>query len=444
MRESRAASKYLSRYAETVVEVEPLVSSHYETALVIPVYHEDPAVLSRLLPPTGGEARQLVILVVNQPALASQDDTKQNEKFLEFVRLQGDSRCLTDSATLVREPFSRKTVDVLLVDATRGRYALRQKEGVGRARKMGFDLALALYHSGKLAGPYVGSSDADVVIPPGYVESLTSAAENWVSQKNCHYAALLYPYQHIASGARDLQKTMIAVELGFRYYVLGLSYAGSPYAYHSLGSALAVSLPHYAEVRGVPNRQAGEDFHLLAKLSKLAPLRRLSSPTISIETRLSKRVPFGTGPALEKALQGSSSEVMAYHPDAFEYLRSFLGQLVDWARAGTLGHEFQFEPHVPAWVKEEAQVFMASTRPHLMSCPTAAHRERRVHERFDALKTLQFVHRAHREGLVMLPITEAMGCAGFVSAPGSAPQMLDWCKAQESSLTDSPGLFPAS
>jgi len=444
MQGNRAVQKYLRSHAETVIEVASGISSSYETAVVIPVYNEDAAGLSRSLPPSDGQRRHIAIVVVNQPTNATEADRMKNEMFLQDVRLQGASREISAEVTLVQEAFERQTVDVLLIDATKGRYALRKKEGVGRARKIGFDLALALHHADKLAVPYVGSLDADVVLPLGYVDSLMNAAAHSADGPIREYSALLYPYCHIASADGQLQEAMTKVELGFRYYVLGLAHAGSPYAYHSLGSALAVSLPHYAEVRGVPNRQAGEDFHLLSKLSKLAPLRRLASPTISIETRVSKRVPFGTGPALEKALRGGPGEVMSYHPEVFEYLRSFLEQLAGWARVGDGRYEFQLESHVPAWVKQEAQAFMASTHPHLKGCPTAAHRERRVHERFDALRTLQFVHRAHREGLFMLPIAQALEKATFLSAPAGPSEMLEWCKAQEASLTGTPGLFPAS
>ena len=43
-------------------------------------------------------------------------------------------------------------------------------------------------------------------------------------------------------------------------------------------------------------RNAGEDFYLLEKLSKVAPLRKLSGAPILLRSRESFRVPFGTGP----------------------------------------------------------------------------------------------------------------------------------------------------
>ena len=87
------------------------------------------------------------------------------------------------------------------------------------------------------------------------------------------------------------------------YYVAGLAMAGSRYAHHSLGSTIAVHAKTYAAVRGYPKRSAGEDFYLLNKICKLAPVERLAGPALSIEARISARVPFGTGPALRRLLK---------------------------------------------------------------------------------------------------------------------------------------------
>ena len=51
-----------------------------------------------------------------------------------------------------------------------------------------------------------------------------------------------------------------------------MKYARSPYAFHTIGSTMAVSANHYAKVRGFPKREAGEDFYLLNKLAKVKTL----------------------------------------------------------------------------------------------------------------------------------------------------------------------------
>ncbi len=64
-------------------------------------------------------------------------------------------------------------------------------------------------------------------------------------------------------------------ELSLRYYVAGMKFARSPYAFHTIGSSMAVSPVHYARVRGFPKREAGEDFYLLNKLAKLGSVLEL-------------------------------------------------------------------------------------------------------------------------------------------------------------------------
>ena len=71
-------------------------------------------------------------------------------------------------------------------------------------------------------------------------------------------------------------------ELRLHHYVLGLEYAGSPYAYHTLGSCLAVKADAYAQVRGFPKRAGAEDFYLLNKLAKLGAMPRLQGRCIRI------------------------------------------------------------------------------------------------------------------------------------------------------------------
>ena len=122
-------------------------------------------------------------------------------------------------------------------------------------------------------------------------------------------------------------------EYSLRYYVAGLSFAHSPYAFHTIGSTIAVNAAHYAKVRGFPRRQAGEDFYLLNKLAKVGAIMQLGAETdcepIDIAARLSDRVPFGTGAAVGKImeLEDPAREFLLYHPSVFGLLRSWLGSL---------------------------------------------------------------------------------------------------------------------
>lgn len=121
-------------------------------------------------------------------------------------------------------------------------------------------------------------------------------------------------------------------EASLRYYVLGLKSAGSAYAFHSIGSSIAVSADAYAAVRGFPRRAAAEDFYLLNKLAKVGKLEPQAGAPIELSGRVSPRVPFGTGRAVGDHLEGRK-RISAYHPTVFRYLGAWLRSLDTFAGA---------------------------------------------------------------------------------------------------------------
>jgi hypothetical protein len=209
-------------------------------------------------------------------------------------------------------------------------------------------------------------------------------------------------------------------ELSLRYYTLGLAAAGSPYAYESMGSALAVLAPAYAEVRGFPRRNAGEDFYLLDKLAKLGALHRPSCEPVRLKSRVSDRVPFGTGRKVGEVVAAGGA-LATYHPKVFDVLGSTLlalrravrtrrrealsaelGERLDSGTAGAVSSaldELQALEALPG-------MFDAS--------PDARVRARRLHTWFDALRTLRFLHLLEaRLGLLRLPLEDALAAAPF-------------------------------
>lgn len=440
------AEKYLKTYAEPVASRVARLPETYDAAVVVPSYAEEVSTFDRLTSAAGSGAKNLLILVVNAPLDAPADYARRNDTFLEAVRESGVVTTLDAGVEWIARSQSVSKLDVLLLDATRGSLKLRAKEGVGRARKMGLDVALSLYLRGQLLSPMCGSTDADVSLPQGYFGALRSVEDDApgtpLPRTSLPRASgIIFPYRHLLPKEGRVREMMTELEVSFRYYVLGLHHAGSPYAFHTLGSAVAVSLPHYARVRGVPNRQAGEDFHLLAKLSKLMPLKRLTEPTIEIETRVSDRVPFGTGPSLSKALGPQDGGVRFHHPLAFQWLREVLDAL---SRAADEGQdsELAFSGDLPEWARERAREVYRSALPHFAGCPTSTHRRRRLNERFDALATIQFIHEAHRNGLSRLAFEPAFELGAFLPSGLTREGALRYCVQAELSIDTPAGISP--
>ena len=71
----------------------------------------------------------------------------------------------------------------------------------------------------------------------------------------------------------DETKAIICYEIFLRYYVLGLKFAKSDYAFHTIGSTMLCTPDAYVKVEGMNKRKAAEDFYFLEKLAKIYPDR---------------------------------------------------------------------------------------------------------------------------------------------------------------------------
>ena len=255
------AGLYLARYAEPEAGRMRSPARSYRYVLSIPAFDETGDFLERVLP--GGAADLLVIVVANVPDQVSREDAAL-ARTRQLLDLAGG--------------FERaRNVDVTIVD--RVNRPIPRRAGVGLARKIGADIALRWIAERRIEMPVIYSTDADASLPAGYFEAARGEAAGWV-----------YPFVH-TSGDADLARRGLMYELSLRYYVNRLEYAGSPYAFHTVGSCLAIDATSYAKVRGFPRRNAAEDFYLLNKLAKVGWIRRLKGPVIEIEARASTRVP---------------------------------------------------------------------------------------------------------------------------------------------------------
>ena len=122
-----------------------------------------------------------------------------------------------------------------------------------------------------------------------------------------------------------LNQGILQYELFLRYYVTALKFAGFPYAYHTIGSSMAVRAEIYAISGGMNRRKAGEDFYFLHKVAPLGKYHEITSTAVYPSARTSHRVPFGTGKAQQKWLDQASNTLTTYAPQTFVDLKAFLG-----------------------------------------------------------------------------------------------------------------------
>jgi hypothetical protein len=318
-----ALTKYLSLYAEKEILQLTSFSGQFQQGLVIPVYREDTSVLERFTTFAESNPGTVLIMVLNQPE--SDCDTSWCQGFFSPPQTQQ-----WQSPNLQLQQFElANDSSLLLVDRCLLHPPIPEKQGVGLARKIGADLLCKLIDLGKVSCPWIYNTDADAHLPEDYFNTTTTYPTNT--------AAVLYPFEHCFEHTQLNPLATLLYEFSLHYYVAGLAWAGSPYAYQTLGSTIAVHYQAYAKVRGFPKRAGAEDFYLLNKIAKTGGIVSLQKPLISIEARESSRVPFGTGPAVRELGQLDLPRSMAlYHPDSFLYLKAFLARLEHCAETGRL------------------------------------------------------------------------------------------------------------
>ncbi len=189
--------------------------------------------------------------------------------------------------------------------------------GVGLARKIGMDLALPQLDYEKVT-PLLISLDADTLVRPDYLSALIRHFQD------AKVSGAVIPFCHQPGSTPEEDRAIKRYELFLRAYVLGLSRAGSPYAFHTVGSAMACSAQAYARMGGMNVRAAGEDFYFLQQLAKSEGISKVKGTVVYPSPRASHRVPFGTGRSITRLLAGEKEAVMFYQTACFQVLKDWL------------------------------------------------------------------------------------------------------------------------
>jgi hypothetical protein len=317
-------------------------------------------------------ARFLVLVVVNHREDAGGDDKEDNYETLK--RLAAGAPELS-------------TLRLAWVDAaSQGKEMPAKGGGVGFARKIGLDLALTSLAFGN-PGPLLVCLDADTLVEPNYLPVI---AAHFRRSKG---GGAVIPFHHRPAATQAGQEAIERYELFLRSYVLGLSLAGSPYAFHTVGSAMACTAEAYVRMGGMNRRPAAEDFYFLQQLHRTAGVEQLHGTTVHPSPRPSHRVPFGTGRSISRTLLGERDAIMFYHPDCYrilgEWLQVVAGNLsMDaspmMAEAAAISHHLQGYLEVSgfpcAW--ERLQKNNRGSESILSA----------FHGWFDALRTMKLIH----------------------------------------------------
>ncbi len=361
-------------------------------AVVIPSLAESETLFATLRSlasnPPGILSRYLVLVVVNNRVDARDKDKKDNYLTLE---------------RLAEGAYSGGPMNLAWVDAASEGLELPEKGGgVGLARKIGFDLSLTRLAYEK-ADPVLVALDADTLVSPDYLPAIVRHFET------SPVKSAVIPFHHQPGTTPFHDYAIRRYELFLRCYVMGLARAGSPYAFHTVGSAMACTAGAYVKAGGMNGRIAGEDFYFLQQLHRTSGVTQLPGTVVYPSARDSHRVPFGTGRSVGRLLTDGEKAVLFYQPECFDILGRWLdlaGSNTD--KTGEVIHERSMEisrhlheylgglrfPEV--WDKLRRN---SAERPGLLKA---------FHDWFDGLKTMKLIHhlsdgpfpRSHHEDTV--------------------------------------------
>lgn len=294
------------RYKERLIPESPDPS--LALVIVIPVYKE-PELLATLYSLSENhfdEWRKVeVILVVNHAIDAPETVQQQNQQTYKAVK----EWIHTVADTLTIHPL-------LIQDLP------KKQAGVGLARKIGMDEAVDRLEQVDNPQGLIICLDADTIVQPNYLQVLLDTYRTLPKKE-----AFTIHFEHPLEGKKfssGIYEGIIFYELFLRYFIEGLRVAGYPYAFHTVGSAMAVRSHAYQKMGGMNRRQAGEDFYFLHKFTQRGKVHEIHDTAVIPSPRASDRVPFGTGKAIQAWLDTPGQAYMGYHPELFFSLKEFL------------------------------------------------------------------------------------------------------------------------
>jgi glycosyltransferase involved in cell wall biosynthesis len=275
--------------------------------------------------------------------------------------------------------------------------------GVGMARKIGMDMALRLLKKSSTPRNLILSLDADTLVQNNYL----SAINNYFTQK---VKTAIVAYEHQMPLNYEEQAAICCYEIFLRYWVLGLKYAKSLWAFHSIGSTIVTSTEAYLEVRGMNKREAGEDFYFLSKLAKMSKIGYIKETCVYPSARPSARVPFGTGKRIQRFLSGDQKEeYRLYDPQIFVILADWLQLMKNQFICGDdeiLMKTERIHPMLKFFLRDcDFAVFWSKICRHTKDEKTFT---RQFNDWFDGFKTLKLINYFTKEVYPQINMFEAL------------------------------------
>ncbi len=264
-----------------------------------------------------------------------------------------------------------------------------KKGGVGWARKLAMDEAAhRLGENGIMV-----CLDADCSVEANFLEEILQQFEMHPSMD----AASIYFEHPFDSLPENEREAIIQYELHLRYLVHAHRWCGHPFAYQTVGSSMAVRRNAYMSQGGMNTKQAGEDFYFLQKFIETGKLFENKGTTVFPSSRISNRVPFGTGKAMQQ-IQINQNPYMTTHFEIFKMIKPLFKSL-DYLRNFSCVKTMQenFLQNVPELKNEVIQYllkidFIEATKKIAEQTSSAASFRKRFFRYFNAFRMIKYMH----------------------------------------------------
>lgn len=296
---------YLNKRVSDIWQIENDYKKYFHLIIVVPSIAESnnlPNLIHSIEQNVELELLNTLLLIVVNNSVSSSEEVKlDNKKTLAYLQ------------------NLKSKIKISFIDATSDGKAMDDKNGgVGLARKIGMDLALTKFDYNSINKKILICTDADCTVDTVYLLEITREFND------NNYEAAVVNFSHDISGDDEETKAIICYEIFLRYYVLGLAFAKSDYAFHTIGSTMLCTPEAYVKVEGMNKRKAAEDFYFLEKLAKIYPVEKIKSTAVHPSKRGSWRVPFGTGRSVDRFLMDNKDEYLLYDPKSFVVLKTWL------------------------------------------------------------------------------------------------------------------------
>lgn len=276
----------------------------------------------------------------------------------------------------------------------------RKHAGVGLARKIGMEWAVRGFLQSVNSDGVIISLDADCTVSANYLQLIEH--QFTVYKPNC---CVLNFKHRTKDDSPALQSAIDQYEAYIWYFRDALKAIDFPFYYHTIGSAFAVLADAYVRTGGIGRQQGGEDFYFLQKVFFLGKTTELMKAFVYPEARFSDRIPFGTGPALEKILATDDGLLRVYSVEAFEALKEFFVLRIKFYK--------QPEEVVSALIEQLHVSIQDFLKEHnllraITDCnensATAATFEKRFSHHFDAFTIIKYLNFVHGHYFELAPI----------------------------------------